>query len=399
MRRVFGIKFLVLLLVLSTLLSLTSCMAFWLEQIGYDQMFEYTEFEDGYEIKGTPFIVGVMMSKKKFENMVLEIPSEYNGKPIVAIADEAFLGNVYLNKVIIPDTVRVIGNGAFSDCMTLFECNIPSSVTVIGDAAFKNCSYLKVSIPEGVTTIGTEAFYHTMIYDEKGLFPDVFDFVMDTSIFIRTELNELRIPSTVTSIGEGAFGCTTSIVKFDVDENNPAYKSIDGVLYTKDGKNLLQYPLASSALRYSLSDDVENIGNYAFAEADHLENINISENSSLKRVGIFAFTSCDLLERLDFPASLESIGEQAIAYCNSLQTCVIGSSDVALGDKLWLWSSQLDEIGYAGSINQMKEYLDAQDFGHSAMKSVRISCSDGYITFYGDSYTEFIMPEYPNIEN
>ena len=58
MRRVFGIKFLVLLLVLSTLLSLTSCMAFWLEQIGYDQMFEYTEFEDGYEIKGTPFIVG-----------------------------------------------------------------------------------------------------------------------------------------------------------------------------------------------------------------------------------------------------------------------------------------------------------------------------------------------------
>ena len=397
MKKAFGFKILLALLLLSTLLSLTSCMAFWIEQIGYDKMFEYAEVEGGYEIKGTPLVGVAMMSKKKFENMILEIPSEYNGKPVVAIADEGFLGIPYLNKVIIPDTVKVIGDRAFLDCMTLFECDIPGSVSVIGEAAFKNCSYLNVKIPEGVTTIGTEAFYNTMIFDDKGLFPDAFEFAMDTSIFVRTELKEMKIPSTVTSIGEGAFARSTLIFKFDVDENNPMYQSVDGVLYSKDGKTLVQYPLASAATSCDVLESVENIANYAFAEANYLETINISEISNLKRVGDFAFKSCNLIEELCFPSTLESIGEEAIAYCDKLTTCYINSSEVVFGDNLWEYSSNLTDLYYAGTVSQMKQYLDTQNFGVFMSKSCNIHCSDGSFTFSNGSY--IFVPIVPSSTN
>ena len=397
MKKIIGIKILPILLVLSILISLTSCMAFWVEQVGYDKMFEYTEVEGGYEIKGTPLVGAVMLSKKKFENMILEIPSEYNGKPIVAIAEDGFSGNPYLNKVIIPDTVKVIGNRAFSDCITLFECDIPGSVSIIGDAAFMNCPYLDVEIPEGVTTIGVEAFYYTMVYNEEGLFPDNFDFMMDTSIFVRTELKEMKIPSTVTSIGEGAFARSTLIVGFDVDENNPMYQSVDGVLYSKDGRNLLQYPLASTSTNCDVLDSVENIANYAFAEANYLETINISENSNLKRVGDFAFKSCDVLESLTFPATLESIGEEAIAYCDKLITCSINSSYVVFGDNLWEYSSNLTDFYYGGTVNQMKQYLDTQNFGYFMNGSCNIHCSDGSFTFLNGSY--IILPTIPSTTN
>lgn len=400
MKKRIGIKFLLLLLVLSTLLSLTSCMAFWVEQIGYDKMFEFAEVEGGYEVKGTPFVAAVMMSKKNFKNMTLEIPGEYNGKPVVAIANEAFKGNVYLNKVIIPDTVKVIGNSAFSDCMTMFECNIPSSVEVIGDAAFMNCPYLDVNIPEGVTTIGAEAFYNTMIWDEEGLFPGAFDFVIDTSAFVRTELNELKIPSTVTSIGEGAFARTTSIVKFDVDENNPMYKSVDGVLYSKDGKNLLHYPLALSNESFTIPDVVENIGNYAFADANNLKSIALAENSRLTRVGNYAFYGCDLLEGITFPETVTSVGDYAVAHCDKLSRCYIGNPNVTLGTRVWEWCTSLNQLDFAGSIEQIIPYVESELLKYEFLSIGKVHCKNGIVLLLSNgTYSIIAVPEIAEINN
>jgi hypothetical protein len=164
------------------------------------------------------------------------------------------------------------------------------------------------------------------------------------------------------------------------------YQSVNGVLYTKDGKTLVQYPLASTETNYDVLDSAENIANYAFAEANYLETINISEKSILKRVGDFAFKSCNLIEELCFPATLESIGEEAIAYCDTLVTCYINSSDVVLGDNLWNYSSNLTDLYYAGTVSQMKQYLDTQNFGYFMSKPCNIHCSNGSFPFLNGSY-------------
>ena len=58
-------------------------------------------------------------------------------------------------KVVIPDGVTEIGEGAFADCSSLKSVVIPEGVTVIGNGAFSECSSLKsVVIPDSVTKIG-----------------------------------------------------------------------------------------------------------------------------------------------------------------------------------------------------------------------------------------------------
>ena len=86
-------------------------------------------------------------------------------------------------KVVIPDGVTTIGDGAFHDCWDLTSITIPDSGTSIGMWAFAYCSGLtEITIPDSVTTIGSRAFEDC------------------------TSLKNLTIPSSVTDIGECAVG-------------------------------------------------------------------------------------------------------------------------------------------------------------------------------------------------
>ena len=118
--------------------SLTSCLSFFLKLTENVEIFEFVEVEGGYEVRGA-FDYDTTNEDSKPENainrtlefiktysknLVLDIPSEYNGKPVVSIADEAFkFYAVY--RVNIPDTVKVIGDGAFMGCILMIQCDIP----------------------------------------------------------------------------------------------------------------------------------------------------------------------------------------------------------------------------------------------------------------------------------
>ena len=96
--------------------------------------------------------------------------------------------NSKITSVTVEKGVTTIGEWAFSDCDSLTSVVIPDSVTTIGDWAFSSCNSLaSVVIPDSVTTIGNYAFW----------------------------------------------SCD-SLTSIEVDENNTAYKSIVGNLYTKD---------------------------------------------------------------------------------------------------------------------------------------------------------------------
>ena len=119
-----------------------------------DDYFTFTEQTDGtYSIKAAD--VSNLPSE-------VGIPSTYNGKAVTAIDEKAFY-SATINKVVIPEGVTRIGNGAFDNCKRLLNVSLPSTLTEIGGWAFRDCTALtSIVIPIGVTTIGTWAFLRDM---------------------------------------------------------------------------------------------------------------------------------------------------------------------------------------------------------------------------------------------
>ena len=107
------------------------------------------------------------------------------------------------------------------------------------------------------------------------------------------KITSVHIPETIHGIGDAAFGDMPNCKKILVSDKNPYYKSIDGVLYTKDGKVLLAYPAGKKDTVFRVPDGVKYIASGAFMKADHLTKVILP--GSIDQICESAFRSCDKL--------------------------------------------------------------------------------------------------------
>ncbi len=127
------------------------------------------------------------------DETAITLPSDYEGKNY-KIGDYAFFGCSSLTSITIPDGVTSIGDNAFY-CRSLTSITIPESVKTIGNDAFSYCRGLtSVTIPEGLTKIGDCAF--------EGCY----------------SLTSITLPSSLTSIGFGAFRDCYSLTSITLPE-------------------------------------------------------------------------------------------------------------------------------------------------------------------------------------
>jgi hypothetical protein len=114
----------------------------------------------------------------------------------------------------IPSSVKIIGNRAFSDSVSLIEMNIPSSVTTIENSAFAYCASLaSVSIPSGVTTIKSQAFFECPLLVSVSI-PSSVTIIESSAFAYCVALASVDIPNSVTEINVGAFAETTVLTVF-----------------------------------------------------------------------------------------------------------------------------------------------------------------------------------------
>ena len=186
-----------------------------------------------------------------------------------------------------------VGAYAFSGCSSLTGVTLPDSLTAIRRHAFSESSLKEVSIPENVTLIGGHAFWNTSMYN-------------------------ITVPKKVSSIGAGAFSKGLMQAIF-VDEENQYYTSENGVLYNKDKTLLHTYlKFTSSGTKYGsknvayIPDTVTEIGDEAFYDFRGEE---IHMGSSVQTIGRDAFARCDNLETILLPASVSAIS--TLAFCDS----------------------------------------------------------------------------------
>ena len=223
----------------------------------------------------------------------VRIPATYQGKAVVGIRWNGFAACEQLRWITIPNSITEIGNGVFSECASLNFVYIPNSVTSIGAGAFAECTSLKFAhISHNVTSIGWHAF--------SGC----------------TSLKAVHIPDSVTSLYDGSvFAGCSSLKRIKVDAQNPNYCSIDGNLYTKDQKELLQYACGKADTDFVIPDTVTRIGHYAFYGCDMLTGITIP--ASVTSIGSFAFEKCNLT-RIDYTGTKDQQARITIGGGNDI---------------------------------------------------------------------------------
>jgi hypothetical protein len=203
--------------------------------------------------------------------------------------------------IVIKDGVTSIGNNAFMRCSKLTSVVIPGSVESIGKEAFSmsypDCPGLKsITIPEGVKSIGNGAFQGCV------------------------GLVSVAIPGSVTSIGYAPFGECFGLTSINVNNKNPAYCSVDGVLFNKARNTLVQYPAGRSGT-YVIPDGVTNIEVGAFAGCSNLTSVIIP--SSVTSIGEHAFTGCRRLVSVTIPNGITTVRVNTFYNCAGLTSITI----------------------------------------------------------------------------
>lgn len=228
----------------------------------------------------------------------ITIPSAINGYAVTSIGENAFEYCGKLKGITIPEGVTDIKNKAFYFCYNLESITLPTTLVSIGDYAFQNCEYVdSITLPEGLASVGKWAFCAWR------------------------SLTSVNIPQNLTSIGLYAFGSCDSLESINVDESNPAYTSVDGVLFSKDMKTIVRYPDGKTDTEYTIPEGVTTVGNRSFASCQNLTKINIPQSVTAIENNAFQFSPS--LESITIPQSVTFIGNQAFGYSEKLKHMIL----------------------------------------------------------------------------
>ena len=273
----------------------------------------------------------------------LVIPGLFNGKPVKGIESSAFKSNrritgitlagslefigadafadssLFLSKIIMPEGVQTIGANAFARTH-LAEIKLPASLKILGNGAFQSCPSLeRVTLSEGLEEIGDLAFA------ECG------------------SLAEIEIPDSVKNLGVRAFYKCRNLKSAVIGDGVQSLG--DSTFY--ECENLF-------AVRFG--DGLTQIGDTAFAYCEKLENVVLPEN--LKIIGRGAFNYCTGLKTLEC-YGVTTVKDTAFGGCHSLTTVKLPSAEE-------IWQSAFEEctslnsVSFSTSLRKLSYYCFAR---------------------------------------
>ena len=271
------------------------------------------------------------------------IPSEIDGCPVTEIGGEAF--SEYgsgIERIEVPETVRVIGDHAFKMCMSLTE----------------------LILHEGLLEIG------------KG--------VLDV-----TSITNIHIPSTVRHIKRpyelGDFS-------WEIGENNPFYHTDGYALYDqKDGcKSLVAVQKQDERTEYQAEEGTSRVGCNAFEGQVHLQRLILPKTVAV--VEEDAFESCQNLREIFLPEGLQKIGADVFRHCVSLKELWLPSTLHCVGER-----ALTDTFGWSDKMNGISRIVAAlhNPVFETDENALYRREEDGTVTLikYFGREREFVIPE------
>ncbi|MCX6651306.1 MAG: leucine-rich repeat protein [Methanomassiliicoccales archaeon] len=283
----------------------------------------------------------------------ITIPDVLGGYPVVAINDSAFYICYSLTSVVIPDSVKTIGNETFCGCNAMTSVTIGDHVISIGKEAFRSCHHLtSLIIPDRVTSIEDRAFENCYAMTSLTLGSGVR--IIGSGAFTSDPLTSVTIPSGVIFIGVNAFSNCNLMTSIDVAPSNVNYASVDGVLYDKNITALIQCP-ASKIGTLTIPSSVTSIGNYSFNYCS-LNSIFIPD--SVTSIGMGAFYMCNHLTSITIPSNVRTVGYNLFYSCSALSSVTFASSNnlIRIGSNAFDHCTNLTSITIPESVYFIDQY-------------------------------------------
>ena len=273
----------------------------------------------------------------------IKIPESYEGKPVKAIAANAFWGKTEIISLNIPKSIESIGNNAFQNCTGLEKILIENKNIELGAGAFLGCEKITwASCPAFVVSEITVTNLKNLIVTdgelENAVLSDAKDLVSLTAPDISTTLGAVFGVNTsvlesltlveTTEIAESAFKDFTALKEINLPEDidfigadaflNTAYYNdssnwVFNVLYLD---NYLVKANTRIDGHYPINNNTTVIADAAFNGCNGLTSIAISDN--IKIIGNNAFENCSGLTSITIPDSVMSIGNSAFSGCSNL---------------------------------------------------------------------------------
>jgi hypothetical protein len=216
----------------------------------------------------------------------------------------------------------MIGWHSFSDVPSLQEIHFPSWASDISGKAFEGSNQIStITIPsenirfKAIDNVIYNKDRTELIYYPNGLeetkfeIPGITTKVMPYAFAHNDVIEEITIPENLMDL-EGGFIDMKALTSFVISEDNEKYASRDGLLFSRPNFYLEQYrlevyPGGLKSNSFTLTDDIIEVGDYAFAYNEHLTHLDLSEN--IKEIGHYAFQFSENIKILDIPESVRVI--------------------------------------------------------------------------------------------
>lgn len=320
---------------------------------------------------------------------------------ITEIPERAFAGSM-LTKVIIPASVTKIGNEAFSGSAKLttvvFESAIGEKGLVIGTRAFKDCTMLsKIVLPKRLESINLTKYI-------------------------------IKNGEIITKDTQHAFVGCTALVSINVMPGSENYKSVDGIVYSGDGKTLIYCPptlkgsftipngvlaiapgafiecddlteifipntvtLVGECAFYNLSNSLTKVtfggngvyGNvivekYAFRGCTQLQEVVLESGSQVSTLNEGAFYDCSSLESFYITPSMTKIGYEAFRGCTSLKTVTFAEKGKTLsfGEAAFMDCTSLTTVNLPANVSEIPGIF----IGCTSLQEVNVAEDSEYFT-------------------
>lgn len=337
----------------------------------------------------------VLTKIKKDLPSTVVIPNKIDNCEVVKLDDNLFIGQEYIEAVILPDTIKLIGNHCFSGCCNLHTVKLSENLEYIPKYCFHHCTALQNIDLKNIVIIANNAFSGTTCLEKVNLENAR---IFESNAFSESGLKKVSLPK-VDTLREGVFSYCPNLETVEISSKN-IFEICNDTFFCDSKLKQIILPDTLRIIRQSaffecmelehieLPRDLHNIEENAFALSG-LKNIEINGDVRFKKE---AFSNARELEEVIINANIEELPKDIFKSCTNLKKIILPKKyNVKVAMDAFSKCTNLNEVVNSENITVAMPF----SFSDTAIKNIKLSKTTEYNkdSFPSDTKIEIVQKE------